>query len=243
LEIKGEIYDYRKEQYNMVVKQQEKDYKRRFDTVEAGGWMMWNIDDLMYGYLKLIATYNPNTKELYFTKKTWNKTSTKQAIKKICGIERKRDRDAHFDKLINAGLLELRDKDTENARYVFQDSEKNFKLVPLDLLEYLLNTASVGVIQVYIYLLDKYEWKKKTGGEYYFTKREIALALGYSESSAGGGTISARISDIIGCLVRQRIIQFEQVAAVTFYNKTPTIRQKLTFVAKSIDELIPVDVK
>lgn len=218
--------------------QKEKNYLRRFDTLEAGGWMMWNIDDLMYGYLKLKASFNPNTKELYFTQKMWNKTATKQDIKKICGIDRKRDRDVHFKRLIDSGLIVVK-----NDYYVFQDNEKNFKLVPLDLLEYLLNTASSGVIQVYIYLLDKYEWKKKTGEEYYFTRKEIAMALGYSEKSAESGTISTRISDIIGCLARQRIIKFEQIIAVTFYSKTPTVRQKLTFVAKSVDELVPVDVK
>lgn len=229
--------------------QKEKNYLRRFDTLEAGGWMMWNIDDLMYGYLKLKASFNPNPniKELYFTQKMWNKTATKQDIKKICGIELKRDREAHLKRLIDSGLIKVIMKDEEKKiidRYVFTDDpDAKYKLVPLDLLEYLLNTASSGVIQIYIYLLDKYEWKKKTGEEYYFTRKEIAIALGYSEKSAESGTISTRISDIIGCLARQGIIQFEQVTAVTFYNKTPTVRQKLTFVAKSIDELVPVDVK
>ena len=223
----------------MVVKQQEKDYKRRFDTVEAGGWMMWSVDDLLYGYLKRIATYNPNTKELYFTQKTWNKTATKRVIKKICGIERKRERDSHFNKLINTGLLEIRGAGTKEERYVFLDNEINYKLVPLDLLDYLLNTASSGVIQVYIYLLDKYEWKKKENSYFYFTKKEIALALGYSNASSITGSVLSRISDILACLIRQGIIEFEEVGVKTVNGK-PTTRQRLTFVARNVKDLKPI---
>ncbi len=107
--------------------QKEKNYLRRFDTLEAGGWMMWNIDDLMYGYLKLKASFNPNTKELYFTQKMWNKTATKQDIKKICGIDRKRDRDVHFKRLIDSGLIVIKNGEKDDKYYVFQDNEKNFK--------------------------------------------------------------------------------------------------------------------
>ena len=216
----------------------DKNYSRRFDTVEAGGWMMWDIDDLLYGYLKLRATFNPAAQELYFTTKTWNKTATKQEIKKLCGIERKRERDTHFNKLVNAGLIELRGAGTKEERYVFVDDEINYKLVPLDLLEYFLNTASSGVIQVYIYLLDKYEWKKKMGGTYFFTKKEIALALGYSESVAQKKI--NRINDILECLIRQGIVKFEEVGVKTVNGK-PTIRQKLVFVARSKEELDPVE--
>lgn len=48
-----------------------------------------------------------------------------------------------------------------------------------EMLSYLVNTRNSNAIKIYIYLLNKFQWKEK----YVFTLKELLVAIGYSENS------------------------------------------------------------
>ena len=63
--------------------------------------------------------------------------------------------------------------------YLPYNEAEFFQYVPNLTIDYLLKVKSTYATKIYIYLLDKYEWKKKEGGaQYRFTKKELNEAIG-----------------------------------------------------------------
>ena len=69
-------------------------------------------------------------------------------------------------------------EDSENFYFPYNEAGK-YKLVYYEMLSYLVNTRNSNAIKIYIYLLNKFQWKEN----YVFTLKELLVAIGYSENS------------------------------------------------------------
>ena len=62
----------------------------------------------------------------------------------------------------------------EKDRYILPNIEDIYLLLPLDTLQFILDVVTESVIKIYIYLGQRYKFKK----DYVFTQEEIAQQLG-----------------------------------------------------------------
>jgi hypothetical protein len=94
----------------------------------------------------------------------------------------------------------------------------------------LLDTRNAQCIKVYLYLLNKYDWKPG----YTFTLAEVSKALGYASTSG-----TASINNIIESLAREGIISYQDdYDYIELHGKViATPIKKLEFVAKSKSQL------
>lgn len=76
---------------------------------------------------------------------------------------------AHMKYLIDTGYV-VEEKD----RYILPNIEDIYLLLPLDTLQFILDVVTESVIKIYIYLGQRYKFKK----DYVFTQEEIAQHLG-----------------------------------------------------------------
>ena len=76
---------------------------------------------------------------------------------------------AHMKYLIDTGYV-IEEKD----RYILPNIEDIYLLLPLDTLQFILDVVTESVIKIYIYLGQRYKFKK----DYVFTQEEIAQHLG-----------------------------------------------------------------
>lgn len=203
--------------------------------------MNYKTNDLLYAFMRTLSTARPIYKEgkltgyqEYLPKKTFLKN--KKVIAGICGCT-SRTINNHIDKLFEVGLLdegievvEVNKKEYEYECYWFPyDYDKNYKLVNKEFLRYLIETRNAHTIRIYLYLLNKFGWKK----DYIFTAGELKEALGYNKDSAVG------VDAILRSLAREGIIKYEKFwgVAETANGFNGTERMKLTFVATKEEEL------
>lgn len=160
----------------------------------------------------------------------------------ICGCST-RTIERHLEELAKRGLLdegievvESNGKEYEYACYWFPyDEAAPYKIVEKDLIRYLVDTRNAQCIKIYLYLLNKYEWKPN----YNFTLIELQEALGYA-----GDCTSARttVSNILDSFTREGMIRYENTYEYIENNgelhKVPT--KVLKFVAKSVNDLRPL---
>lgn len=212
--------------------------------------MNYSTDDLLYGFLRSLSTAEPLYKngkktgqfEEYLTKKEFIKN--KKVIAGICGCST-RTIERHLNNLFEAGLLEegikevigQNGEDYDYPCFWFPyDENGKYKLLEKDMINYLVSTRNAQCIRVYLYLLNKYEWKK----DYTFTLLELQKALGYSENTKGLSTV---FSNIVDSLAREGIIRYENiyeyVQDAEEFHKVP--RKQLKFVAKSVNQLKPLE--
>lgn len=211
-------------------------------------FMNWNTNDLLYGFMRCLSTARPifeNGKlvkwQEYLPKKNFKKN--KKLIASICNITT-RTIDNQINKLFEAGLLdegfeivELNGKEYEYECYWFPyNEEENYKLVDKEVLNYLVNTRNAQGIRVYIYLLNKYQWKK----DYVFTIQEIKEALGYAASTK---TADGMIRDILASFKAEGIIKYEKfidevdIGGMNEIKVIPVERMKLKYVVEKRAEL------
>lgn len=227
------------------------EHTRRFSLEED--FMNFNTDDLLYGFLRSLSTAEPlyekgkpNGKyEEYLTKKDYLKN--KKAIAAICGCST-RTIERHLERLFEMGLLDegikevnIDNKDGTENHYEYEcfwfpyDESGKYKLLDKEMVGYLVSTRNPQCIRVYLYLLNKYEWK----ANYSFTLLELQKALGYSENTKG---LSTMFGNIVDSLAREGIIKYENVYEYVEENneihKVP--RKVLKFVAKRVSELRPL---
>ena len=96
------------------------------------------------------------------------------------------------------------DKDTY---YLLPKIEKIYFKIPLDTLQYLLDTVKDGVIKTYIYLGQRWNYKNSN---YIFTIKEICEHLGLSYNKQ-----SATVTNLITALAKNGLIEIE-----TLYDET-----------------------
>lgn len=218
-------------------------------------FMNFKTDDLLYGFLRTLSTAEPLYEkgkpsgkcEEYLTKKEYLKN--KKAIAALCGCST-RTIERHLETLFATGLIEegikevnILNKDGTESYYDYacfwfpHDEKGKYKIIEKDMLSYLITTRNPQCIRVYLYLLNKYEWKKSKGQEYVFTLMELQKALGYSENTKG---ISTMFSNIVDSLAREGIIRYENIYEYVEseggeIHKVP--RKVLKFVANSVKQL------
>lgn len=217
--------------------------ERRFSLEED--FMNYKTNDLLYSFMRSLSTaspqYDENGKYIchreYLTKKAFNKE--KKVIAGICGCTTRTIAN-HINKLAEAGLIDegievikVNGVEYEYECYWFPyDKEGNYKLLNKEFLKYLVYTRNTHAIRIYLYLLNKYEWKKN----YIFTKKELKEVLGYAESTKSA-------DELIGCVLdsfsREGIIKYEKhyEEADVGTKTVPVERMKLLFVTKKEDEL------
>ena len=219
-------------------------------------FMNWKVNDLLYGFMRTLSTAEPvldkdgnkvmtdkgipQYKE-YFLESEYRKTKSTIALLCSCSI---RTIDRNKDALIERGLLipgQIKIKNSLYKCFYFPtfDCENGvfYQNVDKKLLEYLINTRNVHCIKVYIYLRDKYLWKKKTNEKYLFSIHELCKALGYANTTKSAEVI---IGDIIKSFNLEGMIRYTEVR-----EKLPNQEGKivsapymqLEFVAGNMNEL------
>lgn len=207
--------------------------------------MNYKTDDLLYGFMRCLSTARPIGKDEsgktiyreYLPKKEFVKN--KKMIASICDCST-RTVDRHLNTLADAGLIDEGIEIVETANgetyeyscFWFPVEAKRYKLIEKDMVRYLIDTRNAQSIKVYLYLLNKYEWKP----DYTFTLVELQKALGYAESSK---TATTSMGNIIESLAREGIIDYkDDYDYIEKYGEIHKIPVKqLKFVAKSKKQL------
>lgn len=188
----------------------EQTIQRRFSLEED--FMNFKTNDLLYGFMRGLSTARPieNGKwQEYLPIKEFKKN--KKLIAGICDCST-RTIERHIDALFEAGLLdegvEVISKNGKEYEYeVFwfpYDYDGNYKLIDQDVVKYLVNTRNSQAIRIYLFLLNKFQWKNN----YIFTIQEIKNALGYAESTK---SCDALIRDCLASFKAEGLIRFETI--------------------------------
>ena len=214
------------------------DRKRRFSLED--NFMNYSVDDILFGAMYYLATFHPTKRVFYLTKKKF--TQNKNIIKKACDVSTQ-TLNNHLKKLLEHGLIqeqEIKSGGVAYPSYTFSYKYKEkYQLIDNEMLWYIVTTRSQQAIKLYIYLLDKYNWKKSNGENYIFTNTELLKAIGYSTNSSNQKASSV-VNNILESYLREGVIKYE-----TFYEEiilpngktVPSPRKRLTFVAVSKQEL------
>lgn len=223
----------------------DKPIQRRFSL--EGDFMNYKTNDLLYGFMRGLSTartFYEDGKKItreYLPVKTFKKN--KKLIASICNVST-RTIDNQLDKLTEAGLLdegveviEVDGKEYDYPCFWFPyNYNENYELIDIDVVRYLVNTRNSQAIRVYIYLLNKYKWKK----DYIFTVNELKQALGYADSTT---TAYAMIRDILASFSKEGIIAYtkifeeKDIGGFADTKIIPVARMKLDFVAMNKADL------
>ena len=214
--------------------------KRSFTVKENAKWMHYRINDILYGYLKVNATYyeNPNDPNkdhyLYITKQKERKIRKEVAEKMKCS-ERTIQRQIKI--LIEEGLLKefsfISNDGKKHPSYGIVQDAPPFVLLSNEWLRYLINVKNIGVIKIYVYLLQKYsiaQYYNKT--TCFFTNQELLEALHYNTLYVDG---QRKVKDILNDLLRCGIIDFKEITVQTEHGLRQ--RKQILFIAQSEKEI------
>ena len=201
-------------------------------------FMNLTIDDMVYGYIQHMATFAPELKKLYVLVDTVS--MEKKDIARIIG-RTPRTVTNRIKKLLDNGLL-VEEQITLNGVnrlcYVIpQETKGKYQIIYDEMLYYLISTRTTDCIKIYLYLKNKYDWKKKTNEYYSFTNGEILSAIGYSNNY--DGIASARIQCILESLMREGVIKWASYTEMVNGYTAP--KKRLLFVATGLNELAPVE--
>lgn len=222
--------------------------KRKFSLDDD--FMNFKTNDLLYGFMRSLSTAEPTGeksekgKEIYqeyLPIKTFKKQ--RKLIASICNCSVKTI-DNHVKAMIEAGLIEegvaigktdKKDYEYDSYRFPASEKEKNFKIVDQELIRYLVNTRNSQAIRIFLYLLNKYQWKK----DYIFTRNEIREALGYAPSTVSCYSL---INDCLASFKAEGLIDFSVEKMPIEANDSScrqvyTQRMKLKYVCASSADL------
>jgi len=192
-----------------------------------GIFLHYKTDDIVYGYLQASATFNPKDKVLYINQK--NMTSIRRELQDIIGCKSASTITNKLNYLMENNLFKF---DEKASRYIFPyDPNEKYKIISSELLKELVVVYKPMVLKIFIYLLDKYEWKKEANSQYIFTLTELSAAMGYAASS---GRQDANIRIILEHLRRTGMINYEEFYEKSEFTGKPVPRMRLTFVKKEI---------
>ena len=186
-------------------------------------------NDLAYGFMLYLATYDKKTNTLYLTKNRLEKDMP--IMRTILGDVTKKSALNIITKLLENNLIKESKINIGSMKnvscYTFPyDSSSRYQLISNDVLYYILFTRNKCAVRIYTYLYNKYLWKQQINEEYEFTIKEIKLALGWSNTTK---TAEDLINMNLRSLKNEGIIDY-----VEYYktiNGTPSPVKRLTFVA------------
>lgn len=204
--------------------------QRKFSL--ASDFMNLKADDLVLGYLQHFATYHPEKKMLYIPLEKVNKEKPIMAEMFDCStrtISRK------ITILVELGLIQsitlVLNGKTAKVYEFPQNTIDRYQMIDDDFMWYITQTRRSGALKLYLYLANKWIWKKKQGELYSFTAGELALALGYSTASARQGTIINMINTLLESFKREGAIDYVEY----YYNNLPY--KRLTKLCTKLNEL------
>lgn len=151
-----------------------------------------SVNDWLYGYLQSVSTIDGEKRTIVYKDKINLSELALIAPKNEKNrppSKSKMSRD--FNKLIALGFVsEIKVIGVKgNVVDVYElpyDKQELYKLIPLDTLSYLLDVCTINVIKIYIYLLNKYQWKIKENDYYRFSLGElIKECLGMKSTTNG----------------------------------------------------------
>ena len=186
-------------------------------------FMTKKINDILYGYLQVKSTLNTETNIRYIKKDDVNFTEIEEDLKYTF---KRRTLVNHLSNLINYGFIgesEMIDTYGESMKvYTFPyNTDSIYKLIPIETLRYLVDTANPSVVSIYVYLLNKWEWK---GNKYIFTEAElIENCLGVTSTSNSRDYI--RVNNVLTCLVNNGLIEYKKIYSKK--NGVPVKKKKL----------------
>lgn len=117
-------------------------------------------------------------------------------IAKKLGIKTTKTIRTHRDYLIQQGFLI-----EKNDYYILPNQEDIFFMIPLETLQFLNDTLKEQVIKIYIYLGQRWKFKK---GEWVFTKEELMNHIGLKRDSRSYEIIN----NALLCLTKLDLISF-----------------------------------
>ena len=204
--------------------------KRRFSLEQD--FMNYSTDDLIYGYLQCKSTFDTSNQQRYIAAVT-----VAQLKKNMAAMIGKTARTVtnRLSKLVEKGLLKEDTKDGQSI-YILTENSERYQLINYDILFYLLINRSAQSIRVYVYLLNKYLWKKETNENYIFTLSELKDALGYAETTKTADII---LDTILKSFYREGLIKWREIVDSKNVNGKviPVIRKELLSVVESQDQL------
>ena len=190
--------------------------KRRMSLEDD--FMDHSTNDLLYGFMRCLSTSKENEGEVDSRQKRFEYLTFKEfsRYKKVIGSTlgcSSRTINNQLAKLEEAGLVqevimplycEQNHQIYDTSCYIFPyDYDGNYKIIEKNMLKYLVDTRNGHVIRVYLYLLNKFDWKP----DYVFTLEEIKTALGFSPSYSQA---NITVSNILDSLKREGIISYEK---------------------------------
>ena len=192
------------------------------------------VNDNIYGYLQSISYLNKDG-ERFIYKSDVSPTKIERYFKSCEGMEISLStvkRNLTLFKSKKVGLLvEGKTMDNYNREvdvyFLPMIEDEPYKLIPLETLKYLVDTSNGNVIKTYVYLLNKYGWKR----DYTFTKGELIEGIGYNPNSRDkeGRYVSYEMMDnILLCLVNNGLLEYEEFYELNNEGKpTPKHRIKV----------------
>lgn len=177
-------------------------------------FMNYKVNDLVYGFMRGLSTVRPPIEgqdeyREYLPINIFSKR--KKLIAGIVGVTTKQIGNI-VNQLANQGLIDegievLNGKDIKV--FYFPPVEGRFETIEQDMVRFLVNTGNKFSIKIYIYLLNKYKWKRKTNEKYLFTIEELRLALGFAETTQSSDYL---IKDILHLFKLAGLIDYQVVA-------------------------------
>lgn len=204
--------------------------------------MNYNSDDLLFGAMQYLATFHPELKLLYLTKKKYKKEQANLA--NLCGVT-KGTITRHLNRLIEKELVKektiyLGANQEKYECYTFPyDYDGKYQIIDNEMLWYVVSTRNHQAVRVYITLLNWYKWKAQSGEFYNFDNKDILEKLGYSIKS-NNALATSMITNILESFWREGVIDYEE-----YYEKRednngniiPMPQKRLLFVAEHKQQL------
>ena len=202
-------------------------------------FMNLTIDDMVYGYIQHMATFAPELNVLYvpIEKVIMEKKEIAKVINRTPRTVSNR-----INKLLDADLLKqeqihMNGKDV--LCYIIpQETKGRYQIIFDEMLYYLICTRNTDSIKIYLYLKNKYDWKKKTNECYSFTNAELLTAIGYANTY--NNNANTRIQYILDSFMREGVIKWAEYYEINSCGK-PTPKKRLLFIATGIKELNPIE--
>ncbi len=168
-------------------------------------FMKKKVNDILYGYLQSVSQFDGKTTFVYKDRVNFSEMET---IFRGQFKRKKLSRDFKF--LQSIGLIEegtiLSVRGEETDVYILPFNDKNlYRIIPLDTLRFLIDTANANVIKIYVYLLYKFNFGKCVG--YEFTQKELLEALKIKSHHERDRNM---IKNILVCLKNNGLIEYEQ---------------------------------
>lgn len=190
----------------------EKKYKKQIPMTKE--FNQKNVNDWIYGYFQSIS-YVDNNNITFVYKSAINQTelASKAPLNDSGKQPSKSKISRDIQKLIKLGFIKetkvvgLQGNLVDAYELPFEENQL-FKFIPLETLIYLLDVGSQYLIKIYVYLLNKFQWKVRLGEYYNFTYKElITECLGMK--SVTNTRDYTTIRNCLDSLIKQKFITLD----------------------------------